>query len=328
MDISKLQKVTKIVVHANCPDGTASAIIIKDALRLKPEQIVFVELSTFEHDNLPAEPGMLFCDCTPPHARVQEFVDVGALVLDHHKYSKDIVAAFGENGVFADKATQPEVSGARLAYLEVWRPISESRPRWSPESPIAIFTDRFSHLAGIRDNWQQNSPQWEEACEDAALLFFFPETYWMNVLLPTLAMDWYKDYIPLGKILVQKDKERAKAIADKRWTYRTSSGLVIAIVNSRFVSDAADLLEDQCGVLVGFSYMKNDPGCYPGLKLSLRSFGDSFDCGKFSKYFGGSGHLNSAGCKLVTDETTLNPFKLICDKVEEYLNCQETTTPS
>lgn len=325
MDTSKLLRVTKVVVHANCPDGTASAIILKEALGLAPEQIVFTELSSPEHDNLPAEPGMLFCDCTPPHTRVQEFVDAGALVLDHHKHSREIVAAFGENGVFADKETQPTVSGARLAYLEVWWPM---RHTFSSSTLVEDFVSNFSLLAGVRDNWQQDNPLWSVACECSAVLFFYPTEYWMNEDLSSLVQEWDAKYMPLGKILVQKDQERAAGIAEKRWTYRITSGLVIAIVNSRFVSDVADLLEDQCDVLIGFAYTKNEPGCYPGLLLSLRSYGDSFDCGKFCKSYGGGGHLNAAGCKFETVERTLNPFKLICDKVEEYLNCPEMTTQS
>lgn len=323
MDISKLKNVTKVVVHANCPDGTASAIILKDALGLSPEQIIFTELSSPEHENLPAEPGMLFCDCTPPHLRVQEFVDAGSLVLDHHKHSRDIVAAFGENGVFADKETQPEVSGARLAFLEVWIPIFNSWKTNGSTSPVKEFFDRFSLLAGVRDNWQQENPLWEAARECAAVLFFFPTDHWYKKYITDIVDRWEIDYIPLGKILVQKDDERAAGIAEKRWTYRTSSGSVIAIVNSRFISDVADLLEDQCDVLIGFAYTKNEPGCYPGLLLSVRSYGNSFDCGKFCKHYGGGGHLNAAGCKFETIEETPNPFKLICDKVEEYLNCPE-----
>ena len=123
MDISLLKGVNKICVHDNCPDGTASAIILKEALDLGPEQIVFVQHDALEYKEMKAEPGLLFCDCAPPPDRVQEFVDVGTIVLDHHKYSRGIVAAFGERGVFADKEKEPTVSGAGLAYREVWLPM-------------------------------------------------------------------------------------------------------------------------------------------------------------------------------------------------------------
>ena len=149
---------------------------------------------------------------------------------------------------------------------------------------------------------------------------FFPRDLFIATDLDNIAAHWDRKYGWLGKILVEKDDERAKHIAEKRWTYRTDSGLIIAIVPSRFISDASDLLEDECEVIVGFSYTKNDPGCYPGLLLSLRSFGDSFDCGKFCKAHGGGGHVNAAGCKFETESTTLNPYKFLCEKFDEYLS--------
>ena len=314
MYISLLERINKIYVHANCPDGTASAIILKEALNLESEQIVFVQHDTSEYKEMKAEPGLLFCDCAPPPERIQEFVDAGTIVLDHHKYSRDIVAAFGDRGVFADKDKEPTVSGAGLAYREVWLPML-GKLTFSRS-----FAKEFSLLAGVRDNWQLENPLWKKAREHAAVLMFFSNEMWKEIWLSQLAVIWDDKYGWLGKILVDKDNERAASIAEKRWTYRTDSGLVIAIVPSRFISDVSDLLEDECEVVIGFSYTKNEPGCYPGLLLSLRSFGNSFDCGKFCKTYGGSGHLNAAGCKFETLESTLNPYKFLCEKFDEYLS--------
>ena len=317
MNISKLKQTTKVVVHANCPDGIASAMILKDALNLAPEQIFFTQHDTPEYNNILCETGMLFCDCTPPQNRIPEFVAAGTIVLDHHKWSRDVVAAFGENGAFADFTTEPEVSGARLAYREVWVPIRQSIIAYTSDGDfIRPLVNKFSHIAGVRDNWQLQSEYWEQSKEQAALLIFMPINIWMNQSLGGILTSW--DY-SLGKILVEKDMERAVHIAAKRWTYRTDSGMVIAIIPSRFISDASDLLEDECSVVIGFSYVKNEPGCYPGLLLSLRSFKGSFDCGKFCKTYGGGGHMNSAGCKFETEAGTLNPYKFICDKMDEYL---------
>lgn len=315
MDIEKLKKVKKVVVHADCHDGILSAMILQDAMALPKENIIFVEHSTPEYVNLPAEPGMLFCDCTPPKERIQEFIDVGALVLDHHKHSRDIVEAFGDNGVFADKEKEPEVSGAALAFREVW-----CSGKNNQYSELGFFVKDLAQLIGIRDNWQQQSPKWQEACEAAAVLMFFPIENWVGQeTLWSIRRVWANYYKPFGKILFQKDKERAKAIANKRWIYRTTSGLVIAIVNSRFINDAADLLEDQCDVVMGFAYTKNEPGEYPGMKISLRGFG-SFDCGKFAKHYGGGGHFSAGGCKFQTLESTENPYTFLCKQMEQYLD--------
>lgn len=323
MQISQLQEVTKVVVHANCPDGTASAIILRDALNLKPEQIFFAQHDSIEYKEMKAEPGLLFCDCTPPQDRTQEFVAVGTIVLDHHKYSRDTVAAYGLNGAFACKETDPEVSGAWLAYREVWKPINDYKIKvgvLANPQEIVSFVKHFAVVAGIRDNWQLQDEYWKESCEQAALLMFFNREFWMSHELSWLAENWDEKLGWLGPVLISNDEDRSKSIAEKRWTYRTESGLVIAIVPNRFISDVSDLLEDECSVVIGFSYTKNDPGCFPGLLLSLRSFGDSFDCGKFCKANGGGGHTNAAGCKFETTETTLNPYKFLCNKFDEYLS--------
>lgn len=315
MEISKLKKVTKVVVHANCPDGMASAIILKDALELSTEQIVFVSHTSEEYKEMPAEPGLLFCDCTPPQHRTKEFVDVGAIVLDHHEYSKDAIYEFGENGVFADKKTEPNVSGAYLAYREVWVPLKENQ-----SYSYRNFVKTFAITAGIRDNWQQDNPWWIDSCEQAEILMFFTKEFWMSQSLDYLCDNWVDKFELLGQTLVEKGKDKTKSIAEKRWVYRTESGLLIAIIPTRNISDATDLVEDECDVVIGFSYTKNKPGCFPGLILSLRSFDDSFDCGKFCKFYGGGGHLNSAGCEFETIEDSPNPYTFICNKFEEYLN--------
>lgn len=121
IELSKLQAVKTIVTHDNCADGLASAMILRDVL--PKAQLLFLQYNSPDHLNLEATEGMLFCDFSPPAGRVEEFTKAGAVVLDHHKGAKDIVAAFGEFGVFADEKDDPGVSGAVLAFREVWLPL-------------------------------------------------------------------------------------------------------------------------------------------------------------------------------------------------------------
>ena len=112
--------ISTICVHGpTCPDGRASAIILHDAF--PAAKVVFLTHDTQEYLELPAEPDQVWCDIVPPHARASEFVAAGAWVLDHHKGAKDIVAMFGERGVFADEKERPGVSGAMLAWEFVMR---------------------------------------------------------------------------------------------------------------------------------------------------------------------------------------------------------------
>jgi hypothetical protein len=135
MNVEILKNVRKLIVHGPCADGRASALILRDAL---PErEILHVQYSTPEHKALVPEPGVLFCDFSPWVERVegqmtaagrelaQRWVDAGAIVLDHHTGTADLVAMFGERGVFADVKTGPGVSGAMLAFREVWQPLEE-----------------------------------------------------------------------------------------------------------------------------------------------------------------------------------------------------------
>lgn len=133
IDLAKLEAVTTIVTHANCMDGLASAMILLDVL--PSAKIVFCQYNTPDYLNLPATPNMLFCDITPPRDRAAEFVTAGSIVLDHHKTAKDIVLMFGANGVFGDEIANPGISGAMLAYQQVWVPLISSSPRTGNLTP-------------------------------------------------------------------------------------------------------------------------------------------------------------------------------------------------
>src|SRR5580692_9774768 len=104
--ISKLAGVDTIIVHDNCSDGLASAMILKDALqqagrRPKIPEIRFIQHGTAACRSLEPSPNVLFCDFVPPIRTVkivgdgietfkidpeaqpilQRWVDAGTLVL-------------------------------------------------------------------------------------------------------------------------------------------------------------------------------------------------------------------------------------------------------
>lgn len=152
----KLLQVSEIITHVNCADGIASAIILHDAL--PNAKISFVQYGTQEHRNLkPAPVGItLFCDFSPHPETVQEFVKVGAIVLDHHKTAKDIVSAFGDNGVYGDEETALGTCGAMLAFREVWNVVEY------PSSKHDIY--ELAHLADIYDTHQVSNKLYKKAC--------------------------------------------------------------------------------------------------------------------------------------------------------------------
>ena len=127
-----LKSVNRIIVHGNCPDGMASAILLYDAINIEPE---FHVHNTKAFKNLKITPNTLFCDICPPANLVDKFVAAGGIVLDHHKDKEAVVAKFGDRGVFADEINEPGVSGASLAYREVWQPLC-SGGRSTPHAEI------------------------------------------------------------------------------------------------------------------------------------------------------------------------------------------------
>lgn len=153
-EIEQLKAVTTVVVHDNCTDGLASAMILLDAL--PNATFRFVQYNSPEHLSLQAQPNMLFCDITPHASKVQDFKAVqNVWVLDHHKTAKSIVEQFGAKGIFADFDAEPGVSGAVLAWREVWLPIathsadlaqlSESQRQAHKNAEIA-YTERLNQV--------------------------------------------------------------------------------------------------------------------------------------------------------------------------------------
>jgi hypothetical protein len=193
--IEVLRAVKRIIVHANCPDGRASALILHAAL----PDVEIVEMNYGEpaHENLVAEPGLLFCDFTPPKARLAEFAAVGAIVLDHHE--RALVEPFGERGVFGEN--EKAESGAVLAWREVY---TTSRQSVMPGPPHVLAT-----FAAIRDTWQRNDPGWDLACAVSEALRFVP-------LPDALAMGigrFMNIAADLGPVLLRKKVDAAASAA-------------------------------------------------------------------------------------------------------------------
>lgn len=298
-DVEALRSVKKIVTHANspgklCPDGVASAIILRDVL--PDAEIVF---ATYDDRSFAAEPHMLFCDFTPPRERAREFVEEGAFVLDHHEKQRDIVEFFGDRGIYSG---EPGVSGAVLAFEHVWSPLVRTSVRnysneivgWTqiPES-TRTNAKRFAELAGIRDTWQKQDPRWGFACDRAEALSFWP---FEDLLFEDpFGHDAYAlDHkLAVGRTLFEKRIAKAKASADEAYRFEGWIGVRavrVAVISTTDTSDAAEILD--ADVVVGFRYMfKNG---MPRIVWSFRSKGD-VDVGAIAKALGGGGHKNAAG---------------------------------
>lgn len=304
--IEALRAVRRIITHANCADGRASAVILHAAL--PNAEIVEVVHDTREHREMAAEPGLLFCDFTPPASRAAEFVASGATVLDHHKGAEAVVRAFGQRGVFADEKAEPGVSGAVLAYLHVYL-----RVLGAPSIADGLACDaaeaccRLAYLVGIRDTWQRSSPDWDRACAVSAAVRFLP----LDEALKRGPVGVMAFASEAGALLVRKQMEAAREAARHAVRVEIGGRRVALISSVSLTSDVADLLREHCEIVAGFDYVHDERGSR--LQWSLRAC-SHVDVSAIARRHGGNGHTAAAGFSVQLDpedpSTQLNPYRM------------------
>lgn len=320
--LEKLRAVTHVVTHANCPDGVASAVVLKDAL---PDvRVSFMAYGEKAHRELAAEPGLIFCDFTPIRERVAEFVAAGAICLDHHPTAKDIVEAFGENGVFG--LNEKNECGAWLAYTEVWVPLYD-REAMGETDDVRLFAS----LAAIRDTWKKGDPSWKKACEQAATLMFWGfdamarKSAFDGMVL--LLEDLEQEH-SLGAHLLEKQLDAARKAISEAYSFTTSKGTrVLMFQGVSATSDAAEMLDGEIpspsfptlgiNIVAGFHYKLDDGKLQ--LQFSTRSH-TGYDVGAFAKSKpGGGGHKAAAGFTVeVSPEVSTNPYAVFRLLLEEW----------
>jgi hypothetical protein len=312
--IEKIKNIKTIIVHENCPDGMASAMILHQVL--PDAEIRFIQYDTEDHRNLVPTPGILFCDFSPHRDTAGEFLKAESIVLDHHAKAIDIVKPFVEAGLgaFGDEKADPGVCGAVLALREIWKPLSffplhDYSKSWA--APCKII-ENLAALAGIRDTWQTKDPRWVEACEQAEALRFWPK----DILLKARITEWDK-YLELGPVVYAQNMEWAKKCADGAYIFTTKSNLKVAIVSGiKAISDAAEILGASVDIIIGFAIFIDDEKNQV-MVLSCRSKSD-FDCGAFCMAHGGGGHTKAAGCKIKLLPDSPQPYTLIQQVLEDY----------
>lgn len=318
--LDKLKSLQRAYVHANCPDGTASALILKDAL---PDlEVHFVKYDSQEHREIEPLPNTIFCDFSPyigkgeinkePGSVLDMWIQEEVIVLDHH--SRDIVepypfGVFGEN----DKLE----CGAMLAYLHVWIPVQRSylgAPR-QPGDPScrgreAMEVENFARLAAIRDTWQRNHGDWDAANEQAAELMFWKfEQLNLDTCTPGLSAR-----------LFERQIELANSCIKEAFVFRTEKGTkVLMFQGVSATSDAAELLDNQPelvpNLVVGFHY-RFDGGSLK-LQFSTRSH-TGFDCQAFARAHGGNGHKEAAGFTVEAGPFQTNPYAVFGSILGKY----------
>lgn len=371
--IEKLKQVTDIYVHANCPDGLASAMILKDAFRMlgMSPSIEFLMHGTEAHKNAGREvtcsatgeaPPMrrpLFCDISPynEYGTLAGCRDNGAIVLDHHVGTREIVESFGTLGVYADAERSPGVCGAVLAYREVWYPIClyANPPRsYSRES---AEVERFADSVGARDTWHTNNPEFMRGQWISKALMSKPAAHWLehraNRALPYHVPFVNEREVEIGQALFEAHENAVAQAVEQCVIFEvpehyasTGTGLGDTLATSirlavfqeqasgfRLCSDVAEALRQKNAlehmegapvhVVAGFSYVVDKPGGKPKLVYSLRGL-DGFDVCALAKANGGGGHKAASGFAIGFPDGArdVNPYDYIRNRLGEFLGAR------
>lgn len=332
IELDLLQSVNHIVTHENCSDGTASAMILLDVL--PNARVTFCQYGTKLHQEIAAEPGMLWCDFSPPVARVQEFLDVRAIVLDHHGGpAKESTLAFAEKGLgaFADEKKDPGVSGAHLAYREVWVPLEHERAsahlRASsyPEEYKKLVEERSARgkvveelatLAGIRDTWQKHDERWLKACETAEAV-----RWWPWELVEKTPWGQWPELFRIGPILMARNQRTVDKCIEGAFRFTSKKGRKVTVFEGlKPSSDAAEKLGESNDLTIGLGFLVE--GGEPKMIFSTRGRG-TFHCRNFALAFGGGGHVKAAGFSVPLRFDSPQPYELARVLLDRYEDVED-----
>jgi len=353
--IETLKQVTHIYCHGHCPDGLASAMILKDAFRMlgMSPRIEFLTHGTPEHqvatDTIEQ---VLFCDIAPKAGAGSWLVrEKWPIVLDHHVGAKAVVESFGSLGVYADAEKEPGVSGAVLAFREVWKPIWDvwdQQEKPVPPTPKNAVQD-FAYCVGARDTWQTKVSNFVRGQWISKMLMSKPAAWWLDESGHGTTMH-HAPYlsaneIEMGRALFEAHEEAVRQAVEQcvmtvvasqvpppPLTGRITPYVLYVFqeqaVGFRLCSDVSEALREKqkiAGVVAGFSYVVDKPGGQPRLLYSLRGLG-GFDVQRFATANGGGGHKAAAGFSISLDGLLprLTPYELVRTLLEMFLVKEET----
>lgn len=319
LPLDVLKTFQRCIVHGNCPDGRASALIIHAALPGLP--IAEMSYGTPEHRAL--EPGpVLFCDFSPfvppksnpptaaelaaRRAVLLKWAEAGAAILDHH--DPELVEPFGAMGVFGENSKGE--SGAALALREVLAPIKGPERGFVGDGRWRDAVD-LARLSAIRDTWRRDSTCWDTACSLAEVLRFLP----LSECLERGIGGMTDLHANIGPTLLDKKRDAAAEAAKNAVRLEAQRRKVAVIPSVSLTSDVSDVLPE-ADIVAGFDYAQEDGGNRIRLIVSLRGR-KGVDVRVIAQRHGGGGHVAAAGFSLpVNAGTTLNPYYVIATALE------------
>jgi hypothetical protein len=281
--------------------------------------IQFMQYGTAAHRDFAPQPGVLFADFSPFVPMVETdgqkvhdpevlraWGESGSYILDHHKGARPIVDAFGPNGRFGDESVSPGVCGAVLVYHHLWRPVRQCTYEHEVE--------RFARLAGIRDTWVRNSPEWEDACKQADVLMFVPRDRWMEQSLEEILVNWDFHYGWVAEVLQAKQNKSVDKSIEGGYRHTTAKGTrMILIDGTKTTGDVCDKLSKEVDLVVGYMTL-TEKGSVKTV-YSTRAPSD-FNCLALAQKNGGGGHTRAAAFSVIG--LGQHPISEVIRIVDEY----------
>jgi hypothetical protein len=320
-----LATVELILTHADCPDGMASAILLRDVYPDVP--IYFFYPSSAELRDFPVRPHALFADLSPVPETADAWREAGAIIIDHHASARTLIETFGIRGIFGDEKRDKGACGASLVYDHVWLNHRTSFYREVPlEKRLAGHetVSAFAKLAGIRDTYMRTHPLWINACVQATTLRAYPAEDWLAG--PSISDDkWgplWERRLEAGQVLYRQTIESATRDIRNSYRFRTPKGTSVVVISKAQTTDASEFAD--ADVLIGFSY--TCIGGKPQLRLSMRSR-SSFDVSVLCESLGGGGHTKAAGVNISCElfKPFSSPYALIESLIEEFEKSFDST---
>ena len=120
----------------------------------------------------------------------------------------------------------------------------------------------------------------------------------------------------VGHVSLERKMEGSKRLAEHAFYFTTPKAKTkVAILPARHVSDAADFVEPDTKLIIGFSYTVEEGTVKMLFSMRTRN---GYDCAKLAVAHGGGGHTAAAGFQLPMHETAVNPYTLIRGVVERF----------
>jgi hypothetical protein len=175
----------------------------------------------------------------------------------------------------------------------------------------------LARLAGIRDTWQKDDPQWVEACYTAEAVRWWP---W-DIVQSTSWDRWESELFRIGPVLMARNTKTVDKCIEGAFRFTSRKGRRVTVFEGlKPSSDAAEKLGESNDLTVGLGFLVEDNA--PKLLFSTRSRG-SFHCRNLALAHGGGGHVKAAGFNVKLTPQSPQPFEMVRQVLERYESVED-----